>query len=90
MDKTGKDVNYMSDNLFLGYKQPGPSKYDNKKDIVLNRNPSWKIVPTSGKKDWRPKKTKDPDPGTYEVSKSQKFVGKSEFIHRFAAPRGEN
>ena len=47
-------------------------------------------MPSQGKKDWKPKKTKDPDPGSYDFRKGQKFCGKSDFIHKFAAPRGEH
>ena len=80
----------MSDNLFLGVKQPGPSKYEPKKEFVKPRITFVKFYPTSGKKDWRPKKTKDPDPGSYDVRKGEKLCGKSEVQHRFAAPRGEH
>ena len=46
-----------------------------------------KIAPSQGKKDWRPKKVKEPDCASYEVGAARNFVGKSSFTHKFAAPK---
>jgi hypothetical protein len=46
-----------------------------------------KIDPSKGKKDWRPKKTKEPDCASYEYGKGKDFVGKSAFVHKFAQPK---
>jgi len=42
---------------------------------------------SKGKKDWRPKKTTEPDCASYEVQKAKAYVGKSPFIHKFAHPK---
>lgn len=46
-----------------------------------------KIDPSKGKKDWRPKKTKEPDCASYEYGKGKDFVGKSSFKHSFGMPK---
>ena len=77
MEQT-EGVNYLSDGMYLAKKQPGPEKYEPKTDLVKPRASICKFLPSQGKKDWRPKKTKDPDPGSYEVRKSQQYVGRKE------------
>ena len=63
-------VNYMSDALYLAKVQPGPEKYKPNKEYVKERVTACHFAPRPAKKDWRPKKTKDPDPGSYDVRKS--------------------
>ena len=82
-------INYMSDALYLAKVQPGPEKYKPNKEWVKQRITSVTFNPRPAKENWRPKKTKDPDPGSYDVRKSQKYCGRSDFIHKFANPRGE-
>ena len=48
-----------------------------------------KFHPPGEKKNWKFKKTKDPDPGSYEYRKGQEFCGKSSVKHRFGPPPGE-
>ena len=55
---------------------------------IKQRITSVKFDPAGKKKDWKPVKTKLPDCATYEVGKGKDYVGKSQFIHRFAEPRG--
>ena len=68
MEQT-EGVNYISDTVYLAKAQPGPERYQPKTDLVKPRSSICKFHPGTGKKDWRPKKTRDPDPGTYEVRK---------------------
>ena len=68
MEQT-EGVNYISDTVYLAKAQPGPERYQPKTDLVKPRSSICKFHPGAGKKDWRPKKTRDPDPGTYEVRK---------------------
>ena len=89
MEQT-EGVNFVSDTVYLAKMQPGPEKYEPKADLIKPRTSICRFNPSQGKKDWRPKKTKDPDPGSYEVRKGQEFVGKAELKLRFAAPRGEH
>ena len=92
MENAGIDdpVNYLSDVQYRAYEVKGFKGYTPNKEFVKPRVTFVKFHPAEAKKDWKPKKTKDPDPGSYDFRKGQIACGKSEMIHRFAAPRGEH
>lgn len=48
-----------------------------------------KFDPAGKKKSWKPIKTNDPHPATYDAGKGKDYVGKSKFIHKFAEPKQE-
>jgi hypothetical protein len=66
---------------------PGPCTYSADYTKVKKRVLTAKVAPSTGKKDWRPVKTKLPDCASYEHDKAKDYVGKSKFVHKFAHPK---
>ena len=82
-------LSFLSEVEFLGKTQPGPTKYENKKAVVLERKPAWKFPNPKQKTHWKPKKVKGPDPGTYEHHTSIKHTSSMKKI-AVALPFGGN
>ena len=68
---------------------PCPRDFAQQRNPVKPRITYAKFNPAGEKKTWRPQKTKDPDCASYENGKAKDFVGRSPFIHKFAAPKEE-
>ncbi|CDW82305.1 UNKNOWN [Stylonychia lemnae] len=67
---------FMSEVQYLGQINPSATSYNPDKLKLMKRSSSWAIKKPIKEKDpgWRPKKTKDPDVGTYETAKSKTFI----------------
>ena len=82
-------VDYLSDAQYVARMYPGPTTYKVDPNKVKPRVLAVRIDPdTKGKKSWKPVKSKEPDCASYEVGKGKDFVGRSQFIHKFAQPKG--
>jgi len=78
-------VDFLSEAEYLGLANPSPSSYSPnvhllflmlKKHFIMRRSSSYIYrKPTKEpKNDWKPRKVKEPDVGSYEVSKSVSLV----------------
>ena len=71
----------------MGSYNPGPSTYKGDHNQLKSRILAVKIPDPKEKSSWRPVKSKLPDCASYEVAKAKTYVGKSQFIHKFAHPK---
>lgn len=69
-------VDFLSEAEYLGLANPSPSSYSPNKHFIMRRSSSYIYrKPTKEpKNDWKPRKVKEPDVGSYEVSKSVSLV----------------
>ena len=85
LDKT-EGVNYLSDAQYISSTMPGPSTYKTNAKVVQPRITAVKIAPAKTKKQtsWKPKKSEEPDCGTYQVDKARHLVERSPVTHKIS------
>ena len=68
-------IDFLSEVQYLGVTKPAPASYNPNKEFVMRRSTSFNIKRLVKENlDWKPKKTKNPDVGSYEVAKSVTFI----------------
>eukprot|EP00347_Sterkiella_histriomuscorum_P022174 403331418 len=83
-------VDFLSEIQYVAKQQPGPASYSPKTSLLLTRSHSYKIVkPIKDKKiTWKPEKSNEPDPCSYDTSNSLIFLKPKS--SQIAMPKSKN